>query len=140
MSRVYGKIFTIGLVLLAASPAFAQPRPGGRPGGRGAGGMEPPTAPRLLSMEKVQEELKLTDDQKAQLTKITDKYKDDLAKARTDQDRAKSAELRKAESADIEKAVPTLLKADQLKRLNQIEVQASGLKAFTRDDVQAALK
>jgi Spy/CpxP family protein refolding chaperone len=136
MRNVCTKIVTVGLVLLAASPAFAQPRPGGRPGG----GFPAPGAAQLLGMEKVQEELKLTDDQKAQITKITDKYKEDLAKARTDQNREKGAELRKAETEEIEKAVPTVLKAEQVKRLKQLEVQISGLRAFAKEDVQTALK
>jgi Spy/CpxP family protein refolding chaperone len=136
MRNVCTKIVTVGLVLLAASPAFAQPRPGGRPGG----GFPAPGAAQLLGMEKVQEELKLTDDQKAQITKITEKYKEDMAKARADMNREKMGELRKAESEEIEKAVPTVLKAAQVKRLKQLEVQIGGLRALSKDDVQASLK
>jgi LTXXQ motif family protein len=136
MRNVCTKIVTVGLVLLAASPAFAQPRPGGRPGG----GFPAPGAAQLLGMEKVQEELKLTDDQKAQITKITEKYKEDMAKARADMNREKMGELRKAESEEIEKAVPTVLKAAQVKRLKQLEVQAGGLRALSKEDVQSALK
>ena len=144
MRRVPGSVLTIGLALLAASPALAQP-PGG-PGGRGGfGGVRPaPGAARLLAVDKVQEELKLTDDQKAAVKKATDevsaKYKDDMDKARTAMDRDKMTELRKAENADVEKAVSAVLKPEQAKRLVQIEVQAAGLEAFSRDDVQAALK
>ena len=142
MRRVHGSVLTIGLALLAASPALAQP-PGG-PGG-GFGGMrQAPGAARLLAVDKVQEELKLTDDQKAEVKKATDqaseKYKDDIDKARTAMDRDKMTELRKAENADVEKAVAAVLKPEQAKRLTQIEVQAAGLDAFSRDDVQAALK
>ena len=132
MRRVCVKMLAAGLVVLLASPAFAQaPARGMRPA---------PTAASLLRNEKVQTELKLTDDQKASVTKITDKYKDDLATARTNMDRAKTGELTKLMNADLDKAIPDILKADQTKRLNQLVVQASGLDAFAKDDVKAALK
>jgi Spy/CpxP family protein refolding chaperone len=144
MRRVHGTILTIGLALLAASPVLAQP-PGGRGGRGGAMAMrQPPGAARLLANDKVQEELKLTDDEKAAVKKATDevsaKYQDEMDKARTAMDRDKMTELRKAENADVEKAVAAVLKPEQAKRLQQIEVQAAGLDAFSRDDVQAALK
>ncbi len=144
MRGVYIKVLTAGLIVLAASPAFAQ-QPGRRGGGFGGrGGMTAPSAAVLLRNDKVQEELKLTDAQKADLTKaedaVSEKYKDDLAKARADMDREKMTELRKAESADLEKATAGVLKPEQAKRLNQIEVQAAGLAAFSKEDVQTALK
>ncbi len=141
MRNVCAKVLTIGLVVLAASPAFAQQQGRQGRGGRGGfgGGMQV-TAAQLLGMEKVQEELKLTDDQKAQFTKITDKYKADIAQARTDQNREKGAELRKAEGEEMDKAVPTVLKPEQVTRLKQLEVQRAGLAAFNKEDVQTALK
>jgi Spy/CpxP family protein refolding chaperone len=135
MRNVCTKVLTVGLVLLAASPAFAQRQRG--QGGRGGFEM---TAAQLLGMEKVQEELKITDDQKAQFTKITDKYKEEMAAARKDMNREKMGELRKAETEEIDKAVPTVLKADQVKRLKQLEVQAGGLRALSKEDVQTSLK
>jgi Spy/CpxP family protein refolding chaperone len=135
MRNVCTKVLTVGLVLLAASPAFAQRQRG--PGGRGGFEMN---ATQLLGMEKVQEELKITDDQKAQFTKITDKYKEEMATARKDMNREKMGELRKAETEEIDKAVPTVLKADQVKRLKQLEVQASGLRALSKENVQTSLK
>lgn len=131
MRSVYAKVLTASLLVLLASPAFAQP-----PGGR----MFQPNAAFLLRDEKVQTELKLTDDQKAAFTKIGDKYKDDIQKARTDMDFAKMGELFKSASDDVDKAVPTVLKADQKKRLDQLLVQISGLGAFSKDDVKTALK
>ena len=145
MRGVFVKVLTAGLIVLAASPAFAQ-QPGRQRGGFGGGfgGMTAPSAAALLRNDKVQEELKLTDAQKADLTKaedaVSEKYKDDLAKARTDMDREKMAELRKAENADLEKATAGVLKPEQVKRLKQIEVQAAGLNAFSKEDVQTALK
>jgi Spy/CpxP family protein refolding chaperone len=122
MHGVYVKVLTAGLIVLAASSAFAQqPRRAGGgfgpPGGMTAG----PSAAALLRNDKVQEELNLTDDQKAELQKAAaaagDKYRDDL-----------------------EKATMGALKPDQAKRLKQIEVQSAGLAAFSKEDVQAALK
>ncbi len=132
MRSVYARVLTAGLLVLLASPAFAQP-----PGGRG---MFQPNAAMLLRDPKVQDELKLTDDQKADFKKIADKYKDDLEKARTDRDFPKLIELFKSASEDVDKAVPTVLKPEQRKRLNQLLVQVSGLTAFSKDDVKTALK
>ena len=133
MRSVCASLLTAGLVVLVASPAFAQP-----PGNRG---MRPaPTAASLLRQDKVKTELKLTDDEKEKIAKITDKYKDDLAAARSAQDRDKSRELTKSMNADLEKALPTILNADQTKRLDQLVVQASGLDAFSKDSVKSALK
>jgi Spy/CpxP family protein refolding chaperone len=143
MRNVCAKVLTVSLILLAASPAFAQRQGRGQGGPGGRGGFEM-TPSALLRMEKVQEELKLTDDQKAQFTKISDKYKDELATARTDMNREKMAELRKAETEDFDKAIPTVLKPDQAKRLKQLELQAGmqfgGLRVLTKEDVQTALK
>ena len=130
------QLLTVGLIVLAASPAFAQRQPGGR-------GNFTMDASRLLGIKEVQDELKLTDDQKAAITKVTDKYKDDLATARADRSdagRAKMTELRKSQNDDLTKALPDILKADQVKREKQLLVQASREQAFTKDDVVTALK
>ena len=132
MRSIPTKILTVGLILLAAAPAFAQPQRGQFGRARGAA--------ELLAIDKVQDELKLTDDEKAAITKITDKYKDDIASARQNMDRQNMADLRKQENDDLEKAVPDILKPDQLKRFKQLEVQAAGFQAFTKDDVGTALK
>jgi Spy/CpxP family protein refolding chaperone len=141
MRGVCVKVLTAGLAVLAASPAFAQPRPGG-PGGFGPPGGFQITASTLLRNDKVLEELKLTDDQKADLKKaadkVTEKYRDEFGKAQGDFQ--KIGELFKSQNEDMEKAMVAVLKADQAKRLKQIEVQAAGLNAFDRDDVQSALK
>ena len=143
MRGVFAKVICAGLIVLAASPAFAQRQRGQR--GQGGFGMTgAPGAGALLRNDKVQEELKITDDQKTAIQKaseaVTDKYKDEVAKARTDMDREKMADLRKTMNADLEKALADVLKPEQAKRLKQIEVQVAGLTAFTQDDVQTALK
>jgi Spy/CpxP family protein refolding chaperone len=140
MRGVCAKVLTAGLIVLAASPAFAQPRPGGPPGGP-PGGFQI-TAAMLLRNDKVMEELKITDDQKADLKKagdkVAEKYRDEFGKAQGDFQ--KIGDLFKAQNEDTEKAMLAVLKADQAKRLKQLVVQAAGLDAFSRDDVQSALK
>jgi hypothetical protein len=136
MRGLHTKVLTLAMVVLAASPAFAQRQPGGR-------GNFTMDASRLLSIKEVQDELKLTDDQKAAITKITDKYKDDIATARADRSeagRAKMTELRKSQNDDLTKALPDILKPDQTKREKQLLVQAAREQAFTQDDVATALK
>ena len=118
--------------------------PGGPGGGFFGGQGRGVNAAMLLRNEKVQGELKLTDDEKSDVQKegekIRDKYKDDLDTARANMDREKMGELMKAQTEDMDKAVAGILKPDQTKRLKQIEVQAAGLGAFSMDDVQSALK
>ena len=72
MRGVYVKVLTAGLIVLAASPGLRPAPPPARrvrPSGRHEAA---PSAAALLRNDKVQEELKLTDDQKADLKKVTD--------------------------------------------------------------------
>ncbi len=137
--------------------AFGPGGPGGGfgPGGVGGGAFGPGfgagggagrgfSVGALLRNDQVQEELKLTDDQKGDVQKagetVRAKYKDEMDKARADMDFQKMGELQKTQGEDLEKAVAGVLKADQTKRLKQIQVQVAGLAAFSMDDVQSALK
>ncbi|HVS33952.1 MAG TPA: hypothetical protein VMS17_00095, partial [Gemmataceae bacterium] len=104
MRRVQSTLLTIGLMVLAASPVLAQRQPGRFGGGRQMG----PAA--LLAMDKVQTEIKLTDDEKAAVTKITDKYKDDIAAARQNMDNDKRMELTKKQNEELDKSAPDILK------------------------------
>jgi hypothetical protein len=146
MQSVYAKVLTAGLIMLAASPVFAQgtPRPPGL-GSRGAAAlMQGPSAVALLWNDKVQEELKITDAQKADLKKAADKvrdrYKDALDRARADVDLKGLQALRKARREDMEQTLLSVLPPEQARRLRQIELQAAGLSAFSRDDVLGSLK
>ena len=129
MRSVYARVLTAGLLVLLASPAFAQP-----PGGRG---MFQPNAAMLLRDDKVQAELKLTDDQKDQLKKIADKYKGEFEQARKDMDFKKMGELMKSAGEDVDKVVADSFKPDQRKRLNQLLVQREGFIAFSKEDVKS---
>jgi hypothetical protein len=138
----------LGLALLLAAPALAQnPRGQGQRQGRGPGGGSGGVG-GLLQNESVQKELKIetaeAEKLKAAVQKVYDAHKDDLAKVReiTDQAerRQKNQELGKTISDETLKAVSDILTADQLKRFKQIQLQQSGVQAFTQPEVQTALK
>jgi len=145
--RTFGKVaLTVAALVLVAGPALAQRQPGG--GGRrpaGGGGFGGPGM--LLQNAGVQKELGLTEDQvtkvKDALAKVNDKHKDDLAKLRDlsrEERTTKGAEIRKAISADTDKALADVLKPDQAKRLKQIQLQMRGAQAFADPEVAEALK
>jgi Spy/CpxP family protein refolding chaperone len=126
---------TLALVALMASPALAQ-RPRQRPGGGGPGGFRL-TADALLTNKSVQEELKLSKDQQEKLTAIS-KKRNDLFRNRdlSREDRQKAMK----EIGDETKKVAEGLTSTQKKRLDQIVVQAQGVRAFSDKKVQEALK
>jgi Spy/CpxP family protein refolding chaperone len=132
MRRIHVAVLAAAFLAFTAAPAFAQRGPGG--GGRMGGG---DSAIRLLENKSVQEELKITDDEKAKVEKIRDAHKDELDKA--GRDFQKRAEVMKTINEELTKALPDILKEDQLKRFKQVEVQVAGFRAFDKEDVQKAL-
>jgi hypothetical protein len=132
--------FAVGIVAVLAVPALAQRQPGG--GQRGGGG----GIGTLLTNDSVQKELKVeketADKLKEAVTKVTDAHKDETAKIRAlpQAERGpKQQELTKTINEETLKAVSEILKPDQIKRLNQIELQDAGTRAYSRPDVQKAL-
>jgi len=128
------------LALALATPALAQQR--GQFGGRGQGGVA-----SLIRNESVQKELKMekeqTDKAAEAVTKIREKHNDEFTKLRDlsqEERRTKTAELTKVISDETLAALETILKPDQVKRLKQIDLQQAGVAAFTRADVEKALK
>jgi Spy/CpxP family protein refolding chaperone len=143
------RLFTLrflaaGLAVLLAYPVLAQQGPGG---GRGKGGFGfggPGGDPSMLILNKsVQDELKLTDDQKSDLHKVQEKLTAAGQKARESGDREKGQEVMKAAheetKKDLDKWKEASLKPEQTKRLKQIELQNGGLRAFADADVQKSL-
>jgi hypothetical protein len=138
-------ILTVGLVVALAAPALAQQRQRGQRGqfaGRGQGGVA-----MLIDNESVQKELNLDKDQvdkaKEAVQKVRDAHKDELAKLQDlgqDERRQKGQELSRTISEESLKALGDVLKPEQVTRLKQIELQQAGDRAFTRTDVQTALK
>jgi hypothetical protein len=98
----------------------------------------------LLLNASVQDELKLTDAQKADLHKVGEKRQAAFEKARESGDRQKGMALIQAANDEIKKEVDkwreASLKPDQSKRLRQIQLQVMGVHAFTDADVQKDLK
>jgi hypothetical protein len=134
---------TIGLVAVLAGTASAQRQRGGQGrGGFGGGGVG-----FLISNEAVQKELKMDKDQADKATeavkKVREKHADDFSKLRDvpqDERRTKMQELSKEVNEETLKSVGEVLKPEQMTRLKQIELQRSSFAAFTRPDVQEALK
>jgi hypothetical protein len=146
MRRVCTILLTFGLIVALAAPALAQQQrqrgQRGQFGGRGQGGIG-----MLATNESVQKELNVDKDQadkiKEAVDKVRDSHKDDFAKLQDlsqDDRRTKSQELNQTVSAETLKALDDVLKPEQIKRLKQIELQQAGERAFTRPDVQTALK
>ncbi len=147
--RIFAKaLLSVAVIFCAASLTMAQGQRGQRqPGGGGRGGMGGMLeGPMLLLNKSVQDELKLTDDQKAELTKINTKMTEARQKAFADagMDRSKIAEAMKPINDEATKAIKdgplAALKPEQSKRLKQIEVQQKGLAAFNDEEVQKTLK
>jgi hypothetical protein len=141
--RVFAKaLLSVAVVCCAASLALAQRQPGGGRGNMGAM-ME---GPMLLLNKSVQDELKLTDDQKADIEKINKKMTEARTKAVADagMDRAKIAEAMKPITEETTKSLKdgpmAALKPEQSKRFKQIEIQQKGLAAFNDEEVQKTLK
>jgi hypothetical protein len=142
MRRVCTILLTFGLIVALAAPALAQQRQRGQFRGRGQGGIG-----TLVLNESVQKELNMDKDQadkaKEVVQKVRDNHKDDIAKLQDlnqDEARQKGQELSRTMSEEALKALGDVLKPEQIKRLKQIELQQAGDRAFTRPDVQTALK
>jgi Spy/CpxP family protein refolding chaperone len=133
-------LLTVGLAALLAAPAFAQP-PGGGRRGPGGGGMN------LLQNKSVQEELKLTAEQIDKSKKVSEdireKYKDDFPKVR-EMSQEERQEFFKKVGDETNKALATVLNADQQKRYKQIQLQQmsrfTGANILLTPDVEKGLK
>jgi Spy/CpxP family protein refolding chaperone len=138
----------IAAVLLSTSAAFAQNQQG-RGGGRGYFGMQGGSKVLLVQAKPVQEDLKITSEQAAKLTSISDDYRADMRdfsagegasreerQQKFEQNREKIATLNR----ETDKKIDEVLNADQKKRLDEIALQAAGVQALQRDEIAAKLK
>ncbi len=124
-----------GAAVLLAIPALAQ--------FPGRGGFGPQDPAMLLLNKGVQDELKLSDSQKEELHKISEKQQAARQKAFESGDREKGKEAMRAafeESRKEADKVREALKPEQGKRLHQIELQVKGVRAFADPEVQNQLK
>ena len=145
MSRRKGKLGWWGalaatVVLCAAVPGSAQERERGP--GRGRGGFGGPmqvSMAQLLQVEKVQQELKLSDEQKQQAEQIADDLRSKAREAFQGGGPGQEAfaQMREA-SQQADQKVAELLKDEQSKRLEEIRLQVAGpsILAFDRELAQ----
>lgn len=132
-------------VLAAVQAGWAQVGP---PPSQPAGDIAPADSPEaLLKHPEVQRELKLSNEQLQAIQHVTravhDKYQRGVDKLRSlgpEERRRKQAELAKAISQEITSALGRVLQADQTRRLEQIELQQQGLRAFPDPRVEKALR
>jgi hypothetical protein len=124
-------VLACGLVGLLVAPAQAQ-RPGG---GRGFGmGGGPGGGLMLLTNKSVQQELKVDDSQAEKLNTFAEGLRakqgeqfQKLQDLSQDERRAKMQELGQAMSLEIRKGLTDLLKPEQVKRFEQIQLQQAGV-------------
>jgi len=137
------------LMLCAASDAFAQ-RGGGRGFGRGFGGGVSHMG--LLRVDKVQEEINLTDEQQDQMQAARQELREarrgqggrgnfqDLSDEERQEFFARARERRQELNKAEKEKLSGILKDEQMKRLNEIYIQVAGGQALDDADVAAALK
>lgn len=140
-------LLTIGLT---AGAALAQP-PGG-PGGRGPGGRGPfgfglmggggMGWTQLLQIEKVQKEIELTDDQKADVEKIVtanrEKMRELFGQGQGGDRQANFEKMRELQQ-EAQKKIEGALLPHQVARLKEIRLQVAGIGALMDADVQKEL-
>jgi Spy/CpxP family protein refolding chaperone len=134
--RTFGKMaLACGLVALLVAPAHAQ-RPGGGRGGFGGFGGGGGGAAMILANKGVQQELKASDEQAKKLNalaeEIGEKNRGVFAKLQDlsqDERRAKMAEIARDTNTEVRKNLAEILKPEQVKRFEQIQLQQMGLMA-----------
>lgn len=142
--RTYVLRFAVAVGLafaLVATSAVAQPPggPGGPGGQRGpgmfmmGGGMM--GYAQLLRIEKVQKEIELTDDQKAELQKIEEQSRTRMRELFQGGGQDREAARQRFEQArqETEKAIEGVLLPNQVKRLKEIRLQVVGIDGALRD-------
>lgn len=124
---------------LVATAAVAQP-PGGPGGQRGPGMFMGPGGgmlgySQLLRIEKVQKEIELTDDQKAELQKIEEQSRERMRQLFQggQQDREAARQRFEQARAETQKAIEGVLLPNQVKRLKEIRLQVAGISAAIMD-------
>lgn len=148
--RTLSRLLLAGVAVLAVSDlASAQPRQRPGQGGFGAGGMGGGMGPTaLISNPAVQEEIKITDDQKSKLTEWSreagGRMREKLQSATQDVPREeriqKMQEVMAELNTEIYKELGEVLKPEQITRVKQISVQQAGFGAFRMPEVAEKLK
>jgi hypothetical protein len=143
MSRNRLAMLSIVALLACSSTAAAQ---GQRGRGRGFGMSAEAMRLGLLSVPKVQEDLKLDSDQKSKIQAIAEQNRSDsqsafadLQNATQEERQKKFAELQEKSKARGEEAAKLLTK-EQSERLDQISLQALGVRALADEKVAKSLE
>ena len=138
-SKFLAVIAAVAVVAMAAQLAVAQNEQGKR-GGRGRGGPGgpggmggPPSMARLATIDKVQEALKITDEQKTKIEKINADFRKEMGGDRPDPEKMKKMR------DDVTDKLKEVLNADQQKRLMGIFVQVMGAGAVMDPAVGKAI-
>ncbi|MFA0766591.1 MAG: hypothetical protein BDTLLHRC_001544 [Candidatus Fervidibacter sp.] len=122
------------LTMAVLIPAMAQP-PAGRPGGPFGGRLGGPMLMvGLLRSPQVQQELKLTDQQRQQLEQLGEQWREKMRGLRDlppEERRQKVQGMR----AEVEKQLSQILNEQQMKRLKQIALQVEGYAALERPEI-----
>lgn len=124
----------VAVVVLVAEPLFAQ-----RGGGRGAGRMRSYPKARLATLNEVQTDLKLTDEQKTKIAEIADQLQNDVRDLFTSGGPPDFEKLEKL-NQDASAKVDEVLEADQQKRLTGITIQVNGAAALNDPAIREQLK
>ena len=136
--KTFGRMaLACGVVALMAVPASAQQGRGGR--GFGGGGAA------LLSNKSVQKELKVTDEQAEKLNtfarEMMEKQREEFQANRDlSQEERREKSRARTRAAELVKGMGEILKPEQVKRFEQIQLQQSGAGAFSSPRVQEGLK
>ncbi|MBW3539075.1 MAG: hypothetical protein KY476_02280 [Planctomycetes bacterium] len=148
LRRPLWSLLTLGVVVAIAADVSAQPG-GGRFGGRDGGGRSFGGFDRgplgQLERDSVQAELGLTEEQKARIAEIRESSRPDFSAFRgqdlsEEERRERFRQLMEDSRRQTEAKLKEALRPEQYTRLDQISLQESGPRAFTREDVAADLK
>jgi len=133
-------LISLTALALLAVPALAQPRPGG---GFGQGPLS------LLTNKSVQEELKISEDQKKKVDEASKKLNDmrqekwkeaGITRDNFAEKRTEIEKITKELNASADKTLANVLDEKQTKRFKEIRLQQRGIRAFTSEEVESALK
>ena len=135
----------MAIVVMASQVAMAQNEKGrggrggrGGPGGPGGRGMGPVSMTQLATVDKVQQALKLKDEQKSKIETINKESRDEMRKAYQDGnvDPEKRQKMMEATSAKLKE----VLDGGQQKRLMGIFIQVNGMASIMDPAVAKELK
>jgi len=137
---------TVGLAGTADAQG-TRPQPGGR-GGMTMGGGAMNVYSVIGTSKALQEELKISDEQKTKLEavvkanreKTTEAMKGINFREMTEDQRKELTEKMAKSVEENKKAIEGVLTPEQAKRAGQINYQVMGIRAFSNKDVQTALK